>query len=119
MTAAPADAPRNPFTAYAVPVVDDLAELAGPTSGVGRLPISLDSSARAEYDFTDPAARRAVARIVLIEAGSVDEITTWVDSDTLFAAWPDLVLPRRVREPWERRHPELARLELTHPVPRR
>jgi hypothetical protein len=41
-----------------------------PVMGVHRLPLHLDSSAPASYDFGDPHRRGLAYRIVLVEAGS-------------------------------------------------
>lgn len=45
---------------------------------------------------------------VLREAGTDDQLKTWLDSPTLLRLWPDLVLPPQVRQLWERRFPQLA-----------
>lgn len=93
----------------AVVVVDDLRALRGPRHGQHRLPLHLDASARHLYDFSDPQWRELAYRTVLMEAGSVDDLTGWLDRDALLSLWPELYLPPFVRAAWERRHLELAR----------
>ena len=89
-------------------VAPELSALRGPVAGVHRLPLHLDSSAPASYDFGDPHRRSLAYRIVLVEAGSEDDLTTWLEHAALSEAWSDLYLPRPVRRAWEQRHPELA-----------
>lgn len=91
-----------------VVVAKDLSALQGPVDGVHRLPLHLDSSAPASYDFADPHRRALAYCIVLAEARSEDDLTTWLDRAVLLEAWPNLYLPRPVRRAWEDRHPELA-----------
>jgi hypothetical protein len=45
---------------------------------------------------------------VLREAKSADELRTWLDGATLIRLWPELYLPRWVRQAWRDRHPELG-----------
>jgi hypothetical protein len=47
---------------------------------------------------------------VLREAIRFDELRTWLDGATLQRLWPQLILPRGVRQAWEEKHPLLARL---------
>jgi len=44
---------------------------------------------------------------VLRESGSLEDLTTSLDRDTLIALWPRLYLPRGVRQAWEARHSAL------------
>lgn len=90
-------------------VAPELAALRGPVAGVHRLPLYLDSSAAATYDFADPHRRSLANRTVLIEAGSEGDLTAWLEQDALFELWPELYLPRPARRAWEERHPELGR----------
>ena len=90
-------------------VASELAALRGPVMGVHGLPLHLDSSAAATYDFADPHRRGLAYRTVLVEAGSEGDLTAWLEQDALIELWPDLYLPRAVRRAWEDRHPELAR----------
>ena len=95
-------------TLRAIVVAPELAALRGPVAGVHLLPLHLDSSAPASYDFADPHQRALAYRVVLVEAGSEDDLTTWLDGAVLVEAWPELYLPRPVRRAWEDRHPQLA-----------
>lgn len=92
----------------AIVVIASLADLRGPTDGVQRLPLHLDSSAPTSYDFGDPHRRALAYRAVLIEATTEQDLQTWLNRAALLEAWPDLYLPRAVRGAWEDRHPELA-----------
>jgi hypothetical protein len=44
---------------------------------------------------------------VLREAARPDDLTAFLDGDTLIGLWPTLYLPRGVRQAWEDRHPVL------------
>ena len=90
-------------------VAPELSALRGPVDGLHRLPLHLDSSAPTSYNFADPHRRSLAYRIVLVEAGSERDLTTWLEQEALVEAWPDLYLPRPVRRAWEDRHPALAR----------
>ena len=92
-----------------VVVVDDLRSLRGPLTGVHTLPRHLDCSARHAYDFADPQWRDLAYRTVLMEAGSAQDLTTWLDRDALVQLWPQLYLPAFVRHAWQAQHPNLAR----------
>ena len=97
--------------------VQDLHELHGPRSGLHRLPLRLEASARALYDFADPHDRDLAYRIVLSEACSAADLTDWLDRDALLAMWPQLYLPKNVRAAWQDQHPELAQLGAGPHVP--
>ncbi len=43
----------------------------------------------------------------LREASRLEDLTTYLDGDTLVALWPDLYLPKGVRQAWEDQHPAL------------
>jgi hypothetical protein len=85
-----------------------LAELHGPASGMIELPHRLLWQADRHVDLDDPDLLRWAYQMVLREAVSVDELRTWLDGGTLARLWPDLYLPRWVRQAWEQSHPELA-----------
>lgn len=94
-------------------VAPDLNALHGPTSGVVELPhrmVWLPPQSR-RFDLDDPFDLRHMYAIVLREAVQVAELNTWLDAETLFRLWPepDLVLPRGVRNAWQRRYPRLSR----------
>jgi hypothetical protein len=88
-------------------VVEDLNDLRGPLQGKVRLPLHLDASDRALYDLSDEHRRALLYELVLLEAGSVEDLTTWLHRDALIRMWPHLYLPRVVRAAWEARHPAL------------
>jgi hypothetical protein len=109
----PPPVPGGGYALRTVVVVDDLDELRGPLAGNVRLPLHLDASDRALYDLGDKHRRGLLYELVLLEAGSVTDLTAWLDRDALVDLWPDLYLPRVVRAAWEARHPllrELSRL---------
>ncbi len=102
--------PRPPGRALrTVVVAGELDELRGPLTGVHRLPHHLDASARHRYDFADPQWRELAYRTVLMEAGTVADLTAWLDRNVLISLWPQLYLPPFVRAAWQQQHPELAR----------
>ena len=41
------------------------------------------------------------------EASRQEDLTTYLNGDTLLAVWPDLYLPKGVRQAWEDQHPDL------------
>jgi DNA invertase Pin-like site-specific DNA recombinase len=89
-------------------VIDDLADLRGPTEGSVKLPLRLFwSLPDHRFDLDDPDMRRWYYQTVLREANRAEELTTYLDGDTLVTLWPDLALPRGVRRAWEEYHPAL------------
>ena len=89
-------------------VVPDLAELRGPAAGTVELPLWLFwSQPDHTFDLDDPEMRQWMYEIVLREAGSLEDLTTYLDRDTLIALWPRLYLPKGVRQAWEDEHPVL------------
>ncbi len=82
-------------------VAASLADLRGPAEGTVELPIWLT------FDLGDQDMRRWLYQIVLREAGSPEDLTAYLDGDTLIALWPDLYLPDGVRQAWEEQHPVL------------
>jgi hypothetical protein len=100
-----------PGTGYGlrrVVVATDLAGLRGPVSGRWQLPLHLDASARAVYDFADPDEREEAYQLVLLEAASPADLEQWLDGTELLRMWPDLYLPRVVRAAWQTEQPALA-----------
>jgi hypothetical protein len=51
--------------------------------------------------------RRWLYQIVLREAGCAENLTAYLHGDILIALWPDLYLPKGVRQAWEDQHPVL------------
>jgi hypothetical protein len=86
-------------------VAASLADLRGPADGTVELPIWLFwSSPDHTFDLGDQDMRRWLYQIVLREAGSLEDLTAYLDGDTLIALWPDLYLPDGVRQAWEEQH---------------
>jgi hypothetical protein len=94
---------RKPYV-----LADTLTALNGPTRGVITLPRHLDWSGHAEYDLSRPARLSSMYKAVLTEAGSVDDLCTWLNGELLLRLWPTLWLPPQLRRRWEERFPELA-----------
>ena len=89
-------------------VVRDLADLRGPAGGSVTLPLRLYwSPADRVFDLDDPFTLRSMYQVVLGEAIHAEELTGYLNHDTLVAVWPDLHLPKGVRRAWEERHPAL------------
>jgi hypothetical protein len=86
-----------------------LRDLTGPTAGRIELPITIDWGPKRHYDLAEDADRRVVYEVVLQEAASTEEVSRYVNGAALVAVWPRLWLPRRVRQSWEDRFPELTR----------
>ena len=89
-------------------VVGDLADLRGPANGAVVLPLRLYwSPAGHVFDLDDPFTLRSMYQVVLGEAIHAEELTTYLNRDTLLAVWPDLYLPKGIRQAWEERHTAL------------
>jgi len=93
-------------------VAADLDDLRGPTGGIVELPHRLiwQAPPLRRFDLDDPYQLCRMYEIVLREAVRADELRAWLEGPTLHRLWLDLYLPRGVRQAWEERHPELARL---------
>ena len=111
MTAARAAARRPGHRARpgrAALVAGDLAELRGPAHGTVELPLRLFWSAPdRRFSLDDPDERKLLYQTVLREASRPEDLTTYLDGDTLASLWPGLYLPKGVRQAWEDRHPAL------------
>lgn len=80
----------------------DLSLLHGPTSGRVQLPLRVHSSGAGPaeiFDLAEPADLAQLYAIVL-EHGSVDDVTSWLDATTLRRLWPTVWLPPHVRRAW-------------------
>jgi hypothetical protein len=89
-------------------VAIDLAAVRGPVHGTVELPLRLFwSSPDRSFDLDKPFMRRWFYQTVLREASRPDDLTRYLDRDTLIALWPYLHLPRGVRRAWEDHHPVL------------
>lgn len=89
-------------------VIADLADLRGPAGGTVELPIWLFWHPNRTFDLDDPAIRRWVYQIVLREASRPEDLTRYLNGEILVELWPELRLPRGVRQAWEELHPALA-----------
>jgi hypothetical protein len=89
-------------------VAASLADLHGPVEGCVELPLQLFWSAPGHtFDLGDPVMLRWLYQTVLREAGRPEDLAAYLDGDTLIALWPELFLPRGVRQAWEDEHPVL------------
>lgn len=95
---------RNTRPVY---VVDNLRDLNGPRSGNVTLPLHLDWTPSATYDFADPRRVRTMYATVLREAAHEGDLTAYLNSDVLVAIWGSLNISAFVRASWETAHPEL------------
>jgi hypothetical protein len=89
-------------------VADSLDELSGPVHGVVELPLHLDWSEQGRYRLDDVRELSVMYEVVLREAQDVDDLRRFLNGPMLRKVWHRLFLPRRVRELWERRFPDLA-----------
>ncbi len=91
-----------------VMVAPSLADLRGPTEGTVELPLWLFWSRPGHaFDLGDQDMRLWLYQTVLREASRLEDLTAYLDGDTLVALWPDLYLPKGVRQAWEEAHPLL------------
>jgi DNA invertase Pin-like site-specific DNA recombinase len=89
-------------------VVTDLASLHGPAHGPVTLPLRLYWSPPGRvFDLDDPYLLRSMYQTVLGEAARPEDLTCHLDRNTLITVWPDLHLPKGVRQAWEEHHPVL------------
>jgi DNA invertase Pin-like site-specific DNA recombinase len=86
-------------------VATDLADLRGPASGPVTLPLRLYWSPPGRvFDLDDPYQLRSMYQTVLGEAARPEDLASHLDRGTLIAVWPDLHLPKGVRQAWEEHH---------------
>jgi len=89
-------------------VIDDLADLRGPVTGLVELPLRLFWSLPGHrFDLDDPDMRRWYYQTVLREASRAEDLTAYLDGATLASLWAGLFLPKGVRRAWEERHQSL------------
>jgi hypothetical protein len=94
-----------------VAVVTDLTSLRGPSRGTVELPLRLYWSGPGPvFDLGEPYLRRWLYQIVLREASRLQDLTGYLDRDTLIALWPELYLPKGVRQAWGEHHVQLRAL---------
>lgn len=91
-------------------VAQSLDDLHGPASGKVTLPNHLLWNPSRPFDLSDEQRHRSMLRIVLREARSQDDLSTYVDRDILVRLWPSLGIPDYIGRAWEARFPELAEL---------
>lgn len=89
-------------------VADSLDELVGPTTGLVELPLRLDWSEQGTYNLAEPRELNLMYEVVLREAMDIQDLRRYLNGPMLRAVWRQLFLPRRVRDLWEERFPELA-----------
>jgi hypothetical protein len=85
-----------------------LSDLACPTAGLFELPVTIDWGPKRLYNMGLDADRRVVYERVLREAASPEEVSRYVNRQTLVEVWTRLWLPQRLRRLWEERFPELS-----------
>jgi DNA-binding CsgD family transcriptional regulator len=89
-------------------VIDDLADLRGPVTGLVELPLRLFwSLPDHRFDLDQPDLRRWYYETVLREATRPGDLAAYLDGETLVGLWPELYLPKGVRRAWEEHHPAL------------
>ena len=88
-------------------VAADLDDLRGPTTGTIELPLRLFWYPDRTFDLGEPGMLQWVYQTVLREATREEDLTTYLNGDTLVALWRDLFLPKGVRRAWEDQHPAL------------
>jgi hypothetical protein len=88
-------------------IAADLADLHGPVTGRAELPLRLFWNPDRTFDLGDPAMLRWMYENVLREASRPEDLASYLNGDVLVALWPDLFLPKGVRQAWEDHHPVL------------
>ena len=89
-------------------VIDDLADLRGPVTGLVELPLRLFwSLPDHRFDLDEPDLRRWYYETVLREATRPGDLAAYLDGETLVSIWPELYLPKEVRRGWEEHHQAL------------
>ncbi len=99
-------------------VAPDLSALRAPVTGTVELPLRMFWYPVRTFDLGQPGFLEWVYRIVLREARHPEDLTRYLDGDTLVRLWPGLHLPPGVQQAWEARHPGLrkARLAVREPA---
>jgi hypothetical protein len=93
-------------------VATSLSDLQGLTHGTVELPIWLFWHPDRTFDLDEPGMLPWMYQVVLREAGRTEDLA-FLNGERLMALWPELHLPRGVRQAWEDQYPEL----LAAPVP--
>jgi hypothetical protein len=109
MSTAEGAGPRRYARPYALP--ESLELLAGPVTGVVRLPRHLAWSGSAVYDLDVPGRVVDMYRTVLIEAASPEDLHAYLNAGLLRRLWSYLWLPPAVRQMWQSRFADLAAID--------
>jgi hypothetical protein len=117
LTTTPTAAPYQARPGRSVLVAGDLTELHGPVSGLVELPLWLFWCPDRTFDLDDPAMLRWMYQTVLREASRPGDLAAYLNGDTLVAVWPELFLPKGVRQAWEERYPVLRAASATAASP--
>lgn len=88
-------------------VVDSLDQLRGPAGGLVEMShLVLWAPGGSRVDL-DEAGGTALAYQAVLAEGAVEDLVHVLNTGRLMRVWPELMLPRRVRDLWESRFPEL------------
>ena len=88
-------------------VTDTLDELCGPEHGIVELPQRLMWNPHRSFDLDNHDLLLWMYENVLREAIRHAELRRWINGPILVQIWPELNLPRGVRQAWEVRYPQL------------
>jgi hypothetical protein len=88
-------------------VAATLEELDGPEGGVVELSQRLMWSPNRTFDLDRHDSLLWMYENVLREAIRHEELRKWINHRVLVRIWPELNLPRGVRQAWEARYPQL------------
>ena len=91
-------------------VTETLDELRGPERGVVELPLRLMWNPNRSFDLDDHDMLLWMYENVLRESIRLAELRRWINGSLLLRVWPELNLPRGVRQAWEARFPQLRAL---------
>jgi hypothetical protein len=87
-------------------VAASLADLRGPAHGTVELPIWLFWHPDRRFDLDEPGMLPWMYQVVLREASRAEDLA-YLNGELLTVLWPELHLPRGLRQAWEDQHPEL------------
>lgn len=86
-----------------------LSQLAGPLTGVIKLPRSIYWGPETTVDLADPVDVQRMYQAV-VRSGTQQQQERWLNRNLLIATWPSLVLPVRCHMKWESEFSELTSL---------
>ncbi len=95
-------------------VAASLADLRGPVDGVVELPLWLFWHPDRRFDLAEPDMLAWMYQIVLREATRPEDLA-YLNGELLTPLWPDLYLPKDVRQAWEEQHPALRAVAVHSP----